>query len=249
MPIFIIMKYFIFGLILLISLTALAIGIAALVITLKGKNTTEIADCTRDYQVNPLKQMLKDCKTDEKGGIVFAGDSITELYNLKKWYPDYNVCNRGISGETTRNVLERFDSTILVMQPKLIVLLIGVNNLHYGLGVESAVNGVESIIINIREKLPSCKIILESTYPVNRNKTDKFSGYNGIATNAEIIAINYKLVELAEKFDLKYVDMACVLCDENGNFKKDLTVDGLHPDENGYEVITKKLKPIIDEMI
>ncbi|MEG1835768.1 MAG: GDSL-type esterase/lipase family protein [Oscillospiraceae bacterium] len=233
----------------LIALAALAISISALVIALKKKNAIIIPDARNGGQFNILNKMLKRCETEKKGEIVFAGDSITDFYKLDKWFPEYTVCNRGICGETTRNLLERFDETITVMKPKLIILLIGINDLNRGKGSESAIMGTESIIININKKLPQCKIILQSVYPVNKNKTDKFDGYNESANSSEIIAMNYKLRELSQKYNCRFADIYSDLIDENGDFKKDLTIDGLHPNENGYEIITKKLKPIINEML
>ena len=95
-----------------------------------------------EKRVNDFKFYNKEVK---KEGIVFVGDSLTENYNVYEYFKDYNVYNRGIGGDTTSGLLNRMKESIYDLEPKVVVLLIGINDFQL---IENA--DVNTIFNNIK---------------------------------------------------------------------------------------------------
>jgi len=180
------------------------------------------------------------------GQTVLAGDSITEILNHTELYADYinetgkAVYNRGISGDTSDRLLERFESNVLNINPSDIVLLIGTNDFAYGLPVEETLRNIENILKLIFEKNRDTNVILQSVYPIN-DKINK----QGRRTNKAIAALNSKLEVLANQYNVTYVDLTGDLIDDEGRLKKEFTYDGLHPTVFGFEVVVEKIIPLL----
>lgn len=173
----------------------------------------------------------------KKGGIVFVGDSITQDYNVYEYYPEFHVYNRGIGGDTTEGLLKRLDESIFELEPKTVVLLMGTND--FGVLNAHPVDVFErmKIIINtIQERLTETKIILISVYPVNP-KLDPTSV--GTRNNANIQKLNSLYQSIS---GVQYINLFDMLKDEEGHLKKEYSVEGLHINQNGYEIITTELK-------
>lgn len=198
------------------------------------------------YRERRKLEYIQESASAEKGGIVFLGDSITDGYPLDKFYTDYKVINRGITSDTTADVLARLENTCLIMQPKIIVLLIGVNNL--GADISAVVNDIEKILKAIFAASSDTKVVLQSLYPLNKTQSKGFSGYQGTIDNSMVINCNKAIKPLAEKYGFIYADVYSALLDENLNFAKKYTGDGLHPNSEGYAVVTTVLKPIVDSL-
>ena len=80
-----------------------------------------------EYKVNLFRQENASLKPGEVE-VAFLGDSLTDLCDVKKYYQPYNVVNRGIGGDTTDGLLNRLDVSAYAFQPKVVVVLIGINN-------------------------------------------------------------------------------------------------------------------------
>lgn len=188
-----------------------------------------------------------------KNATVFFGDSITELCRTNDIYGEYSeksgiqVLNRGISAETTDSMLARLDSSIIAIKPRNLVMLMGVNDLNKGTSQEQINDNIRSIIKRVKEKSPETNIVLEAVYPTD---TDRKSAYERIQLkgrdSATIASLNKKLAEMAQKEDVRFLDVTDILADENGNLRKDYTFDGLHPNISGYLAVRDS---IIAELI
>ena len=86
--------------------------------------------------------------------ISFIGDSLTEGFDVKKYFPEYNVVNRGISGDTTYGVEKRLDVSAYEVNPKVISLLIGANNF------DTMLNNYSKILDGFKQNIPETKIVL-----------------------------------------------------------------------------------------
>ncbi len=173
----------------------------------------------------------------KKGGIVFVGDSITQDYNVYEYFPEYKVYNRGIGGDTTEGLLKRLDESIFELEPKTIVLLMGTNDFGVlNANPEDIYLRMKEIIGKIQNRLIDTKTILISIYPVNP-KLDPTSV--GSRNNSNIKKLNslYQTIQ-----GIQYVDLYNLLIDEEGNLKKEYSVEGLHINQNGYEIITNEIK-------
>lgn len=183
--------------------------------------------------------------------IAFVGDSLTDNYNVYECYKNYNVYNRGIGGDTTKGLLKRMNESLYELNPKIIVLLIGINDFEL---VKEANNNPEVVAKNILEvvkeikkNLPSSKIILESLYPINNSDNPKIDKASvNTKTNENIKKVN----EIINNFEgVYYLDLYSKLVDKEGNLNLDYTLEGLHLNANGYLYITPLIKEKIDELL
>ena len=200
----------------------------------KDKNQQQLVKEYYDNKLN-LYQQENDKYSDYEVDVVFLGDSLTDGYNLKLYYPDYVVSNRGIGGETTHGLEERLKVSAYDLKPKVVVMLIGGNNLN------TMFENYEDILIGLKDNLPNTKVILISLTAMGKDWGHK----NEIAC-----LNNVKIKLLAEKYDYTFVDLFTPLFDINiGEVYSDYTTDGAHFTSKGYEVVTSVVKPVIDRLL
>lgn len=184
----------------------------------------------------------------QKGQTVLVGDSITEIWNVTDLFADYTkktslaVYNRGISGDTSDRLLERIKENVTSIEPKNIIMLIGTNDLGVKSGTDFTAKYVSEILDIIKTDCPDAKVILQAIYPVNKN-IDKWMV--GSRKNADIKIVNQKLETIAKERGALFADFTEILSDKNGDFNKEYTYDGLHPNAKGFAVVTKELLKLI----
>lgn len=167
--------------------------------------------------------------------IVFLGDSLTDGYDVSRFYPEYKVLNRGISGDTTVGLENRLDVSLYAVQPKVAVMLIGANNM------DSMLENYEEILIGFKENVPNTKIILLSLTSMSGEwgRKNQLAAYN-----------NVQIKMLANKYGYEYVDLYSALLNlETGEIYDEYTTDGGHLTEKGYEVLTKQITPVVDKIL
>lgn len=180
------------------------------------------------------------CKT---GQTVLAGDSITEILNHTELYADYSeksgkcVYNRGISGDTSDRLVERFERNVLNLKPSNIVLLIGTNDFNSGLTIDDTAGNIDKMLSLIPK---ACNVILQAVYPVNAQMRRQDS-----SKNRKIKILNDRLKAIAEKHGAVYLDLTDELSDKNGSLKERYTYDGLHPTVFGFEAAVKRIVPLL----
>jgi len=199
-----------------------------------------------------------------KGGVAFAGDSITEGFPLHEMLrSDKPMFNRGISGDTTRDVLGKLRDVALDLEPGQVFLHIGSNDLPQGERPEKIVRRVEEICARIQAALPNAQLLIEAVYPVNPGEGAKrlvASPYPihtieeansallplfGRRTNSAIREINAGLLELIPSRNWIFIDTYPILADEDGQLKSDYTYDGLHLTVKGYEAVAEEIQKYI----
>lgn len=177
--------------------------------------------------------------------IVFFGDSITDYYDLKKYYDNY-VVNSGISGDLTNDLLNRMDD-VYKYNPSKVILLIGINDLRNGKDVGETADNIKTIIEKIKENRKNAEIYVQSVYPINRDMMgEEVSKFGASATNDKIKELNKKIKQICKEQDVEYINMYDKLIDEKGNLKEEYSVEGLHVSDEGYEYITTILKKYIN---
>ena len=184
----------------------------------------------------------------KKQNIVFVGDSITDYYDVKKYYKGLPVVNSGISGNKTYDILDNIKTRIYDYNPTKVFLMIGTNDLSHRTD-EQIVTNITNIITGIKKNRKNAQIYVQSIYPVNP-RTDNAIVKDwmvGKRDNERIKRINKLIKEACVEKDCKYINMYELLTDENGNLKLEYTVDGLHISEYGYQIITKKIMQYIEE--
>lgn len=183
-------------------------------------------------------------KTATKGGIVFLGDSLTEQYPLKELFGKPAIANRGISGDTTKGLLKRLDSSVIALKPELVVLLIGTNDFgHFSHQTpENVYERILKTITRIREDLPKTKIYLEAVYPVNQ-------AINPDVVNSRDNQVTRSLNQMLDDIEgVTFLDFSEALSGVSGALSTQFSDDGLHLNQNGYALITDLLKQAIPEL-
>lgn len=172
---------------------------------------------------------------DYEVDVAFLGDSLTDGYDVKKYYPQYLVSNRGIGGETTIGLEERMQVSLYDLKPKVAVMLIGANNM------DTMFDNYESILLGFQENIPNTKIVLLSLTSMSGEwgKKNQLAAYN-----------NVKIKMLAEKYGYEYVDLYSALLNlDSGEIYPEYTTDGGHLTREGYEVLTAKITPAIERQV
>lgn len=198
--------------------------------------------------VNPKINIVEKTKIVVDDNYLFLGDSITDFYDLDKYYKDLPVVNSGISGDTTESILSDMEKRVYQYNPSKVFLLIGTNDHSQDKSNEEISDNIEKIIKEIKENRPYCKIYLEAIYPVNDTDDDKID-HDMVhdRNNEDIRAINERLKEIAKEQKITYIDMYSLLADDDNNLKLDYTKEGLHISDEGYEKITKEIMKYIEE--
>lgn len=165
--------------------------------------------------------------------VVFMGNSITE--NWAYFHPDFftenNYCGRGIGGQTSAHMLVRFQSDVIELHPKVVVIMAGTNDVAHNdfwVAPDEVVNNVIAMCTLARANgiIPIISSILPCTGFVWRPEI-KDAGQT-------IVDINKNLKAYAEANDILYVDYHSALADENLGFPKALSADGCHPNPDTY---------------
>lgn len=197
------------------------------------------------YHDFKVAQFARENADETKGGVVFVGDSITDFCDLDKYYPGLDAVNRGIAGDLTIGLQRRMNESIFDLEPRLVVLLIGVNDLGRRYKPDAVVKNIFDIISEIREVLPDTEIILQSVYPVNEKWGKAY--FKRVAPG--VIEVNNALSAGEAEYGYTYVDVYSELVDERGSLPDALTEDGLHPNAECYEIISAFLYPKILEIL
>ncbi len=180
---------------------------------------------------------------DEKR-VVFIGDSITDWWVKPEsggFFPGKPYVNRGISGQTTQQMLVRFRPDVIALKPKLVVILAGTNDLA-GLTGPTSLQAIENNLTSMVElaRVNRIRVVLASLLPVSDYGTEK-DGKPAIRTPSrppeQIKALNGWMKTYAAKNGLTYLDYHSAMVDENGFLKAELSSDGLHPNDRGYAVM------------
>jgi lysophospholipase L1-like esterase len=181
--------------------------------------------------------------------VVFMGDSITDGWKLAEYFPNQPFVNRGISGQTTSQMLLRFRADVIDLKPKVVVILAGTNDIAGNTG-PMTLEMIEGNIMSMVELAHAngINVVLSSVLPVSDYNTNK-AGEKIVRTvqrqPAQILALNQWMKNLAATRKLVYLDYFSATVDEKGFLKAELANDGLHPNEKGYAM----MKPLAEAAI
>src|SRR5215472_8088225 len=168
--------------------------------------------------------------------VVFMGDSITDSWGRKygKFFPEKPYINRGISGQTTPQMLIRFRPDVIALKPKAVVILAGTNDIAGNTGPET-LEDIDGNLASMAELAAAnkIKVVFSSVMPVCdtiRRQTDR-------RPNEKIVELNNWIKEYAATHDAGYIDYFTAMKDDKGELKQELTYDCLHPNSEGYDVM------------
>ncbi len=238
-------KYSVINIIAILVILALTTTVIILAIS-PGSFVEDNRTDMQKYYDNKCQSYITQNINSAKGQVVFIGDSITDLYILDDHYADLPLAcyNRGIGGDTTSGVLKRLKLSIFDIEPSVVVLMIGTNDINGGLDEDGIVERYSQIIDEIYADLPDVELYCMSIIPQNSQIEE--SGHVRIAeTTPKILSINEKIRRIAEEKGATYLDLFSLLADENNHLIKEYSDDGLHLNQKGLSVWTALIKPYL----
>ena len=177
------------------------------------------------------------CKT------IMFGDSITQFWSNydADFFETNNLINKGISGQTTSQMLERFDNDVLKLQPQTVVILAGINDIAENSGPISIEEIIQNIILMVNKALQAnIEVILCSVLPANR-----FYWNLKIKPSDKVIELNILLKNYAKSNSLKFIDYFTAMVDDTNGLYSHYGADGVHPNLEGYIKMKSILEPYL----
>jgi lysophospholipase L1-like esterase len=179
--------------------------------------------------------------------VVFMGDSITDMWQLPLYFLGKPYANRGISGQTTSQMLVRFRQDVVDLKPRVVVILAGTNDIAGNTGPVS-LEEVERNFASMADLAHAngIKVVLSSILPVH-NYTLRSKLFFGERSPEKIVALNQWLKQYAGDHAYVYLDYFSAMVDEHGLLKKELADDGLHPNEAGLKIMAPMAEKAIEQ--
>jgi acyl-CoA thioesterase I len=181
--------------------------------------------------------------------VVFLGDSITDYWKLPDYFPGKPYINRGIDGQTTPEMLVRFRQDVIDLNPKVVVVLAGTNDIAGVTG--PTFNGdIEANYASMAElaRAHGIRMVFASVLPVHNYTLDAQESF-ALRPRDRILALNQWLKEYCAKNRLVYLDYFSALVDERGMLKRALADDGLHPTDAGYKIMASQAEKAIQKAL
>jgi lysophospholipase L1-like esterase len=169
----------------------------------------------------------------DENRIVFFGDSITQGWNLNDSFPGRPYINRGISGETTTQMLVRFRQDVIDLAPKAVNILAGTNDIAGNTG-PITLKAIEDNFASMTEiaQANGVRVILASVLPVY-----DYPWHKGLQPVDKIATLNSWLKNYALAHGLVYLDYYSAMQDDRHGLPPNLSRDGVHPNKDGYAVM------------
>ena len=178
--------------------------------------------------------------------VVFLGDSITEAWKLENSFPGKPYVNRGISGQTTSQILLRVRQDVIDLHPKVVVILAGTNDLAENTG-PATLTQIEGNLESMAQlaRANHIAVVLCSVLP-----TVHYWWHPQVPNPApRIAALNGWLAAYAAREHYVYVNYYAALTDPTGALKHDLSPDGVHPSPAGYAIMAPLAQAGIDHAL
>lgn len=192
----------------------------------------------QEYREAKTAQYIRENEeyTDYEVEVAFLGDSLTDGYDLAKYYPQYITANRGIGGDTTFDLEARLQVSVYDLKPQVVVMLIGANN------PDTMLQNYENILQGLKENLPETKVVLLSMTAMG--------GDHWGPKNPQAAYNNVSIKLLAEKYGYTFVDLFTPLYDvSTGQVYEGYTVDGGHFTHEGYTAVTAEITPVLEKLL
>ena len=190
---------------------------------------------------------LVEAPAENENRVVFMGNSITIgwLKARPSFFKNKPYINRGISGQTTPQMLLRFRQDVIDLEPKIVVILAGTNDIAGNTGPAT----LAMIMNNIKgmaelAKSNNIKVILSSTLPAY-----DYPWRPGLKPNEKIPVLNTMIKEYAETNEHIYLDYFSAMADDRNGLPKKYAADEVHPTIEGYKVMEPMLEAAIKKAL
>lgn len=192
----------------------------------------------------------------DESRVVFMGDSITDMWvqpQFGGFFPGKPFVDRGISGQTTSQMLIRFRPDVLALQPRVVVILAGTNDLAGNTG-PTTLEAIEGNLASMSDlaHVYGIHVVLASVLPIYDGGHAQ-DGRSLVVSDRrppeKILALNEWIKKHAAQHGDIYLDYFSAMVDDHGFLKKELSEDGLHPNKAGYEVMAPLAEKAIAEAV
>lgn len=180
----------------------------------------------------------------DQARVVFMGDSITDSWqsaNYGGFFPGKPYVDRGISGQTTPQMLIRFRPDVIALHPKVVVILAGTNDLAGNTG-PMTLQAIEDNLMSMFDLAHAngIRVVFASLLPISDYEKNK-DGQQIIRSKQrppeQILALNAWMKTYAKEHGGVYLDYFSAMADDKGFLKEELSEDGLHPNRKGYDIM------------
>ena len=181
--------------------------------------------------------------------VVFIGDSITDYWKLSDYFPGKPYINRGIDGQTTPEMLVRFRQDVIDLNPKVLVVLAGTNDIA-GVTGRTLNEDIEANYASMAElaRAHHIRIVFASVLPVHNYTHDAEESF-ALRPRDRILALNKWLKDYCARNRFVYLDYFNSLIDERGMLKRELADDGVHPTDTGYKIMASLAEKAIQKAL
>ncbi len=218
---------------------------------LAGNCATNVAPRAVDYpwmSIERWKQMFAEQVERAAQGdvdLMFVGDSLTEMWPKDQWdsnFGRFRPANFGIGGDHTGNVLWRLQHpAIAALKPKLVVLMIGVNNINLcDEGPDEVFSGIQAVLATLRRQYPNARILLNAVLPEGEPDSEQ---------RHRVVALNRKVRTLGDGKAVFFHDYGARFMGEGGVLSRELQPDLLHFSGQGYRVLADAMRPDIERLL
>lgn len=228
---------FVLGVALLIGISRAAVGAD------EPKSAPDLGALFRMHYTNRVRSFRE--QNEQLRYVVLVGDSITEGFEVAKYFPGRRVLNRGIGADVignalpdddNRGLLRRMNESIFDCAPTDVFLMIGINDLGSGRTPSVMEAGYREILEHVKSKAPTVRVHVESVLPT-RGQYAKH--------NANVNDFNARLQRLAKEFDYDYVDLHSLMTDARGELSAEFTADGLHLKPAAYKIWRSEIRRVM----
>jgi len=175
--------------------------------------------------------------------VVFYGNSITDAWarHFDAMFPGKPYVGRGISGQTTPQMLVRFRQDVIALEPAVVVILAGTNDIAGNTGPSTQAMIADNLMSMVElGRSHGIRVVLSSVLPAY-----DYPWRPGREPASKIVALNRWMREYAAAHDVVYLDYHSAMADARQGLRKELSEDGVHPNEAGYRVMA----PLVEEAI
>ena len=183
----------------------------------------------------------------EEQRVVFIGDSITEFWSISdpEYFSTKSYINRGISGQTTPQMLERFRADVVALQPDTVLILAGINDIAGNMGpttldtIASNLHSMAELARQNQIKVILCSVLPAYNFPWNPNQKPA----------EKIVSLNTMIKNYADAKGILYLDYFSFMKNELNGLKAEYSGDGVHPNKLGYQIMRPLAEKAINQVL